>query len=95
MTAWVPRPVDTSGIDLPEGLDALVERLAANAHDVWGVNKLAGGWRYGPEHDGELHTHPDLVPYAALADDVKHLDREMAVNTLKLVISLGYSIRRS
>ena len=32
---YIPRPVDTSAIDLPEELQQLVEQVAENVHEVW------------------------------------------------------------
>ncbi|MGN0207620.1 MAG: RyR domain-containing protein, partial [Muribaculaceae bacterium] len=32
---YVPQPVDTAGINLPDEMEALAEKLAKNVHDVW------------------------------------------------------------
>jgi len=91
--SWVPRPIDTSGVELPEEICGLVEVLSENAHDRWAVLRLAEGWRYGAERSDKHRTHPDLVPYSELPDGEKEYDRELAVNTLKILVSLGYVIR--
>ena len=89
---YVPRPMDTSAVRLPDALGALIERLAENAHDVWARRKRADGWTYGPNVDEATRKHPDLLPYAELAEDKKEYDRDTAVETLKLILALGYTI---
>ena len=37
---YVPEPLDTSGVPLPDELEALTERLSENAHDAWAQRKL-------------------------------------------------------
>ena len=39
-------------------------------------------------------THPDLVPYAELAESEKDYDRKTAVETLRAILKLGYRIER-
>lgn len=89
---YKPKPVDTSGVELPEKILKLGEKIAENAHDVWALNRIEEGWTYGPERDDEKKTNPCLVPYSELTDSEKRYDREMAFETLRLVIGLGYSI---
>lgn len=36
------------------------------SHQAWMDYKLAEGWRYGPEKNVELRTHPNLVPFYQL-----------------------------
>jgi RyR domain len=92
---WTPRPIDTSAVRLPPGLEALTERLAEHAHDLWGLQRLAEGWRYGPERDDVAKHHPGLVPYADLPDAEKEYDRQTALGTLRAIIALGYRIERT
>ena len=89
---YEPRPADTSAVSLPVQLRELTERLAANAHAVWARRKLADGWTYGPVHDAAARKHPDLVPYDELPEDKKAYDRDTALETIKLILSLGYTI---
>jgi len=35
-------------------------------HEEWMARRKAAGWRYGPEKDERLKTHPCLVPYSEL-----------------------------
>jgi hypothetical protein len=54
--------------------------------------KLADGWTYGPALDDDARRHPDLVPYDQLPEDKKAYDRDTALETLKLILALGYQI---
>jgi len=89
---WTPRPIDTSAVRLPAVLEALTERLAANTHDVWAVQRLAEGWRYGPTREDATKRHPDLVPYDQLPEAEREYDRRTAIETLKTIVVLGYRI---
>lgn len=87
-----PIPVDTSDVVLPAELLALTERIAENVHDVWAAGRIAEGWTYGPAKDSEKKTTPLLVAYSDLPDEEKAYDRNTALETLKLIVKLGYSI---
>jgi hypothetical protein len=95
IVTYRPRPIDTSKIVLDGDLVALTERLAENAHDIWAAQRMAEGWRYGPERDDTAKTHPDLVPYADLPDSEKQYDRNTAMETLKAIIAMGYRIGKA
>lgn len=89
---YTPKPIDTSGIVLPQELLDLTERVAENVHDVWAAGRLAEGWVYGEVKDVEKKTTPLLLPYSDLPESEKEYDRNTALETLKLVIKLGYQI---
>ena len=91
---YEPRPVDTSDIILPEELLALTEKMAENVHDVWAVGRIAEGWTYGPVKDHVKKTAPQLVAYNELPESEKEFDRNTALETLKLIVKLGYSIKK-
>ena len=92
---YEPRPIDTSGVELPPDVLELAERLAEHVHDVWSCQRLAEGWRYGPQRDDRRKEHPDLVPYAALSESEKDYDRNTALQTLAAIIALGYRIEKA
>lgn len=85
-------PIDTRAITLPPELLALTEALARHAHDVWQRQRLADGWRFGPERDDARRLHPSLVPYEELSEAERQYDRNAALETLKAVIALGYRV---
>ena len=87
-----PKPIDLSDVQLPEALIELREAIAENAHDVWAVERKAQGWTYGPHRDDAKKQTPCMVPYSQLPDSEKQFDRDMAMNTLKLLCKLGYDI---
>lgn len=87
-----PKPVDTSSVELPAQLDNLVEAMAENVHEVWAKNRISQGWSYGPTRDDTQKLHPCLVPYGNLPEEEKAYDRDTAIETLKLILKLGFEI---
>ena len=92
MKTYNPKPIDLSDVELTEDLNELREAIAENAHDVWALERQAQGWSYGPQRDDIKKQNPCMVPYSQLPEDEKTFDREMAMNTLKLVRKLGYDL---
>lgn len=91
--AWADAPEDmrTSSI---HGVRWRLEHPHAPAsaqHDEWMRAKLADGWTLGPVRDATAKTHPALVPYDQLPDNVKDKD---AVFTA-IVLALSDSTRAS
>ena len=82
---YEPKPVDTSAIPVSPELNVLIERLAQNAHDVWAAQRLSEGWKHGPNRSDTEKTTPCMVPYEELPESEKKYDREMAVQSIKLV----------
>lgn len=89
---YTPQPIDTSKVKLPEELDSLVEIIAKNVHEVWALNRITEGWSYGSLRNDELKQHPCLVPYEDLTELEKDYDRNTAIETLKLIVHLGFKI---
>lgn len=89
---YVPTPVDVTGVSLPEELLPLVEQLSKNVHEVWAKNRMEQGWIYGEQRDDKMKTHPCLIPYEQLSEVEKAYDRDTAMETLKLIVSLGFRI---
>jgi RNA polymerase sigma factor (sigma-70 family) len=89
---YTPHPIDLGDIELTPQLEQLREAIAENAHEVWAAGRIKEGWTYGPERDDKLKKHPDLIPYSELPDGEKQYDRDTAMNTIKLVIKLGYDL---
>lgn len=91
---YIPKPIDTSAVKLDDSLIALTEKIAENVHEVWARGRIADGWRYGKERNNEEKTTPCLVPYSELSESEKDYDRNTALETLKLIIALGYDITK-
>lgn len=89
---YVPQPMDTGDIQLPEELNLLIEQMAKNVHEVWAQSRIEQGWTYGKERSDALKQHPCLVPYEELPEEEKAYDRNTALETLKLISKLGFKI---
>ena len=59
---YMPKPIDTSSVELPEELKVLAEKLAKNVHEV--------------------------------SEEEKDYDRNTSVETIKLILKLGFNITR-
>lgn len=94
MKEYIPKPIDTSNIELPEELLNLADKIAENVHDVWAKGRMAQGWTYGEKRDDAKLETPCLVPYNELPDSEKVYDKETAFSTLKLIVKLGYRISK-
>lgn len=91
---YIPQPVDTSDIQLPEELEVLREHMARNVHEVWAQSRIEQGWTYGQERNDVLKQHPCLIPYEELPETEKAYDRDTALATLKLICKLGFKITK-
>ncbi len=91
---YTPKPIDTTNVELPEELLSLTEQIAENVHENWAKGRIKDGWVYGEVRDDEKKTTPCLVPYDELTDSEKEYDRNTALETLKLIVALGYKITK-
>lgn len=92
---YTPHPIDTSDVILPDALMELTELIAENVHDVWAASRIREGWTYGAVKDSVAKTTPCLVPYSELPDSEKAYDRNTAIETLRLIVKLGYTLKKS
>lgn len=91
---YEPYPISLDDVELSDDLTELREAIAENAHEIWAKARTDQGWTYGPERNDQKKETPDMVPYCNLPESEKLYDREMAMQTLKLVKKLGYEIVR-
>ncbi len=89
---YTPAPVDTGHVPVPAELLPLIETLARNTHDVWAAKRTGEGWVYNVKLDAAAKTHPSLVPYEELPESEKEYDRQTALQAVKLLIALGYTL---
>ena len=89
---YIPQPIDTKGVVLPNELNALAEEIAKNVHEVWAEGRMKEGWTFGEKRDDAKKHHPCLVPYEELTDTEKEYDRNTSQETLKLIMKLGFRI---
>lgn len=91
---YEPYPICLDDVTLDDDLTELQEAIAENAHEIWAKARTDQGWSYGIERNDQKKETPDMVPYCNLPDSEKLYDREMAMQTLKLVKKLGFEIRK-
>lgn len=91
-TDYKPKPVDTAGIQVPEELLRLSEMIARNAHEVWSEGRITEGWTWGPVRNDSQKHHPCLVPYEELSEQEKEYDRRTSMETIRLILALGFEI---
>lgn len=94
MKPYIPQPVDTASVELPSELMPLTEQMARNVHEVWAQTRISQGWTYGPVRDDERKQHPCLVPYEDLPESEKVYDRNTAMETLRLILKLGFRVSK-
>lgn len=94
MKQYKPKPIDTKDIILPTELNNLIEEMSKNVHEVWAETRSSQGWTYGEERNDAEKKHPCLVPYEELSEEEKEYDRNMSLETLKLIIKLGFKITK-
>lgn len=90
MVTYTPQPIDTSGVEIPDELDPLVERIAEHLHDLWAVARISEGVEYGPQRTEA--TNPCLLPYGDLPHGEREYDRANARETVKVLVGLGWSL---
>ena len=91
---YQPKPIDTRGIELSKELLDLTEKIAENVHENWAMARIEQGWSYGEFRDDKSKTTPCLVPYDELPEIEKEYDRNTALETLKMIVALGYKIEK-
>ena len=91
---YEPYPIRLDDVTLDDDLTELQEAIAENAHEIWAKARTDQGWTYGPERNDQKKETPDMVPYCNLPESEKLYDREMAMQTLKLVKKLGFEIKK-
>ena len=91
---YIPKPIDTTLVELSEELLELTEKIAENVHEIWAQERIKEGWTYGEKRDDIKKVTPCLVPYSELSEPEKNYDRNTAIGTIKTIISLGYTLEK-
>ena len=91
--SYKPAPFDASRITLSREISELRELLARNAHENWARLLMADGWRYGRDRNDARKEHPGLIPFEELPESEKEYDRQTALETIKTLLALGYTIQ--
>lgn len=90
--AYVPQPVDTSTIQLPSFVENIRDKLAENIHEMWAMGKIEAGWTFGERREDTMGLHPCLTQFQNLPQAEKRYNVQLAVQTLRTIIALGYNI---
>jgi class 3 adenylate cyclase/tetratricopeptide (TPR) repeat protein len=90
---YKPRPIDTSRVVLTPEIARLSEVLSKNTHENWSSLRLSDGWSHGPHRDDEKKEHPNLIPYEQLQEEERHYDRQTAMESIKALLAMGYTIQ--
>lgn len=59
-----------TGVELHQAIDAGPEA----SHESWMAQKIADGWKFGPEKDADKKEHPCIVPFGELPRDQQAKD---------------------
>ncbi|OQR58381.1 RyR domain-containing protein [Bacillus sp. CDB3] len=92
--AYKPKAIDTSNVVIPKDIQELTELISKNTHEVWADQRLQEGWRYGEKRDEDKKEHPCLIPYEELSEIEKNYDRRTSLETIKVILALGYEIKK-
>lgn len=92
---FIPKVISTQDVELPSSLESLRDSLAENMHELWCMSRIEDGWIFGEEHSEEDRTHPYIAPYSMLPALGKKYKLDLATQTLKTVLGLGYKITTS
>lgn len=91
---YEPHPIDLSGIELGPELEGAMEAIAKNIHETWARQRAQAGWTYGGVHDYEAKKHPSMVEYEELPESEKDMDRATVLQTIKMLLWMGYRIEK-
>ena len=81
-----------SQIQLQPMVENIRDKLAENIHEMWAVSKIENGWQFGERLDDEMMLHPCLTQFQTLPQAEKRYNIQLAIQTLRTIIALGYSI---
>jgi len=87
-------PADSGEAALIEFNEPEIEKMAQMEHARWAVERIRGGWVWGPERDTAHKINPLLVPWSALSEEVKERNRKIVRRIPGLLAQVGLEIRR-
>ncbi len=91
---YTPHPVDLTGIKLDITLQNDIEKIAKNIHETWAKQRQDQGWGYSETYDAVSKKHPCMVEYNDLPESERDIDRATVVQTIKMLLWMGYEIRK-
>ncbi|KAG7282547.1 hypothetical protein CRUP_001122, partial [Coryphaenoides rupestris] len=91
-SSYKPAPLDLSHIKLASTQEAMVDKLAENAHNVWARDRIGQGWTYGIQQDVKNRRNPRLVPYALLDERTKKSNKDSLREAVRTLLGYGYNL---
>ncbi len=91
---WAMRSKGGPGAAIEKIPEEAVEALAVFEHDEWVKERVGSGWVFGETKDAEKKRSPYIVPYDALTEEIKDLDRDTVRNIPRLLDMIGMCIYR-
>ena len=76
-------------------MSSLAEDIAKNVHEVWSAGRIRNGSTYGKERSDAEKKHPCLVSYEELSVEEKACDRNTSIETIMLILKLGFKISKN
>ncbi|NOG54545.1 MAG: hypothetical protein HND57_09500 [Planctomycetes bacterium] len=76
----------------PAGYDEKVEEMARMEHGRYCAERVADGWRLGPDNDPVKKTNPTLVPWEELSEAMRNFDRQAVEQWPGLLSDAGLKI---
>uniref|UniRef100_A0A4W3JLJ5 Ryanodine receptor 2 n=1 Tax=Callorhinchus milii TaxID=7868 RepID=A0A4W3JLJ5_CALMI len=91
-SGYKPAPMDLSHIKLTSTQEAMVDKLAENAHNVWARDRIKQGWTYGIQQDVKNRRNPRLVPYTLLDERTKKSNKDSLREAVRTLLGYGYNL---
>lgn len=91
---YKPNPIDLSKVKLSKSLEHDLEVIARSVHEVWAWQRQLKDWEYGKDYDEINRKHPCMVEYDQLSELERDMDRATVVQTIKMLLVLGYEIEK-
>lgn len=82
-------PLNIDRLVVPE---QLIEQIARNVHDQWALERQRQGWTWGEHRNDDKKAHPGIVPYDALTDTEKEVDRVTVRTVISALLVQGATI---
>jgi len=68
--------------------------MAELEHARWNVERLLDGWKWGPIKDVTKKISPYILPWSALPEEMKEVDRDVVRDIPHLLAEVGMEIVR-
>uniref|UniRef100_A0A8K9UMA6 Ryanodine receptor 2 n=1 Tax=Oncorhynchus mykiss TaxID=8022 RepID=A0A8K9UMA6_ONCMY len=91
-SGYKPAPMDLGHIKLASTQEAMVDKLAENAHNVWARDRIRQGWTYGIQQDVKNRRNPRLVPYTLLDERTKKSNKDSLREAVRTLLGYGYNL---